>query len=193
MKKLFYFLTVAAFIFTSMNVIAQDPPKHKFVGSKTCGMCHRKAKDGNQYKAWQKGKHSKAFETLKSKKSVKIAKDMGLKNKPHEAPECLKCHASGYNVDKKMKSRRFKVEDGVQCETCHGAGGDYKSMKIMKDHKKSVANGMKDFKDAKGKIDLAKVEENCRTCHNEESPTFKDHGFDFAKRWEEIKHLIPKK
>jgi hypothetical protein len=58
-------------------------------------------------------------------------------------------------------------------------------MKVMKDHAASVAAGMTEYKDA------ADIEKQCRTCHNEESPTYKE--FDFAKRWEEIKHPIPEK
>jgi len=32
--------------------------------------------------------------------------------------------------------------------------------------------------------------ENCLTCHNKESPTFKD--FDYDKQWEKIAHPKPK-
>jgi hypothetical protein len=33
---------------------------------------------------------------------------------------------------------------------------------------------------------VAPSEENCKTCHNEKSPTFKP--FDFKARYEDIKH-----
>jgi hypothetical protein len=34
------------------------------------------------------------------------------------------------------------------------------------------------------------AEKLCKTCHNEQSPTFK--GFDFKKMWAEIAHPLPK-
>ena len=74
----------------------------------------------------------------------------------------------------------FLVEHGVQCETCHGAGSEYKSRKIMKDHDASVAAGM-----------IAPDQEFCEPCHNDRSPTFE--GFDFEKMWAEVSHPNPKK
>jgi len=76
---------------------------------------------------------------------------------------------------------KFNVSDGVQCETCHGPGSDYKSIKIMKDKKLAVENGL---------IIYDKPEQLCLNCHNEESPYFK--GFNFNEMWPKIEHSIPK-
>ena len=97
---------------------------------------------------------------------------------PEEFKNEVKSHAS-------LLGKNFKVEEGVQCESCHGAGEKYKKKSIMKDHAKSVAAGLTEFKDK------APIEKLCVTCHNKKSPTFKD--FDFEKRWAEIAHNIPKK
>ena len=48
----------------------------------------------------------------------------------------------GTNVDKALLGEKFKIEDGVQCETCHGAGSNYKSLKVMKNEKDAIANGL---------------------------------------------------
>lgn len=183
--KLLSILGLCIILLLSFSSEAFAQKQHKFVGVKTCGMCHKKAEDGEQLKKWKNGPHAKAYETLKGEKAAKVMKDKGLKGNAWEAKECLVCHASGYDVDKKLLGKKFKIEEGVQCETCHGAGEKYKSKKVMKDHAKSVAAGMVDFS-APGSI-----EKQCVTCHNEKSPTFKK--FDFAKRWEEVKHPIPKK
>lgn len=180
MKNLFTFVIMIAVL--SSITIAKDP---KFIGVKKCSMCHKSAKQGEQLKIWEASAHANAYKTLQSAESDKIAADMGIKGKAVEAVECLKCHASGYDVDQALLDKKFKIEDGVQCETCHGAGSEYKSMKVMKDHAKSVAAGMTDYT-AEGA-----AEAQCKTCHNEESPTYKP--FDFAKKWEMIAHPVPEK
>jgi hypothetical protein len=76
---------------------------------------------------------------------------------------------------------KFKVEDGVQCETCHGAGSNYKSLKVMKNRQDAIANGL---------MVHESNEKYCKSCHNSESPTFKE--FKFAEMWDKIKHPTPK-
>ena len=154
--------------------------QHSFVGVKTCGMCHKSDKDGQQLSIWENSQHSKAYETLLTEKANKIAKEKGFKTKASETEECLKCHTSGYNVDASLLGDKFKIEQGVQCETCHGAGSDYKSKKIMEDRKQSEANGLKLYENP---------EDLCITCHNAESPTMVE--FNFAESWEKIKHTKP--
>src|SRR5210317_2118601 len=70
----------------------------EYVGSDKCKMCHNKAEKGAQYTKWMEGPHSGAFETLKSDASAKIAADMGLEVEAWKAPECLKCHTTGFGA-----------------------------------------------------------------------------------------------
>jgi mono/diheme cytochrome c family protein len=143
-------------------------------------MCHKKADQGEQLKIWEESAHSKAFETLKSEEATKIAG-----GKAYEKAECLSCHTTGHGSDAALFGSKFKVEDGVQCEACHGAGSEYKSKKIMEDHAKSVAAGMTEY------ADEAAIEAQCITCHNKKSPTFK--GFKFKEMWAKIAHPVPSK
>jgi hypothetical protein len=80
--------------------------------------------------------------------------------------------------------KKYKVEDGVGCESCHGPGGDYYKKKVMK----AIYSGKQDGK-ALGLIEPD--EKTCKKCHNEESPSYKP--FDFKKRVKEIAHPVPKK
>jgi Cytochrome c554 and c-prime len=159
-----------------------ETPKHSYVGVKTCAMCHKSEKQGDQYKVWEGSKHSKAYDALKTDEANKIAKEKGFDKPAAEVPECLKCHVTAYNVDPKFLGAKFDQADGVQCEACHGPGSDYKSLKVMKDEQEAIKNGLMIYKDPK---------ELCVKCHNSESPTFK--SFDFATYWDKIKHPIPKK
>ena len=168
------------------NAQPQEKPewdKYSYIGVKKCGMCHKKDKDGNQLKVWEDSKHSKAFETLKSDEANKIAKELGHGDVAADAPACLKCHVPQFEVADARLEKDFNKEDGVQCESCHGPGSEYKSMKIMKDHQAAVENGMRDFTNKED------IKAFCETCHNDESPTFK--GFEFEKMWEKIQHPIP--
>ncbi len=155
---------------------------NKYIGVKGCSMCHKSDAKGNQFKVWGESQHAKAFTTLTSEASVKIAKEKGLKKPASESPECLTCHA--VTADTKLFEKGFDVKEGVQCESCHGAGSAYKTMPIMKDKVKSIAAGMTEYKDE------AAIEAQCITCHNEKSPTFK--GFKFKDAWAKVIHAAKK-
>lgn len=167
-----------ALLFGSTALMAQN----KYIGTKMCSMCHKTEKQGKQLDIWQKSPHANAYTTLTTAKANEIAKAKGLTKPAAEAAECLTCHAPQH--DAKNLEKSFVLKDGVQCETCHGAGSAYKTIPIMKDRAKSIAAGMTEFKDE------AAIEAKCKTCHNEKSPTFK--GFKFEEYWGKIKHPVPK-
>jgi hypothetical protein len=150
--------------------------QNKYVGVKMCKVCHQSEKQGKQFDVWQKSKHAEAMKTLSTNAAQEIAKAKGLKTSAAESKECLECHA--------ITSDAKVTPDGVQCETCHGAGSGYKTMAIMKDKAKAIKAGLAEFKDE------AAIEKLCKTCHNEKSPTNKE--FNFKEMWPKIKHPIPK-
>lgn len=111
-----------------------------------------------QHKAWSESKHARAFEVLKPEEQ----KD----------PKCLTCHVTGYRTTQQVKPEMV----GVQCEACHGPASLFIKIHPKRDKEGAQKAGM-----------IAKPDpEGCKTCHNEQSPTFK--GFDYAKMWEQIKH-----
>jgi hypothetical protein len=147
-------------IFASTTLMAQN---FKYIGAAKCKMCHNKPDKGEQFNKWAAGPHANAMSSL----SAEEAKD----------PKCLKCHSTAAAVDAKMIAT-LKPEEGVSCESCHGPGSLYKSNAVMKSQEQSIAKGL-----------IIPTEETCRTCHNEESPTFK--GFDFAEYSAKIAHPNP--
>lgn len=176
-------LFILSFLIAPVLLAATDSTatvlKHGFVGAEVCGMCHKSEKRGNQFDIWKSSKHAQAYKTLQTPEADKIAKDKGFSTAAAKTPECLKCHVSGYNVDASLLGPKFKMEDGVQCETCHGGGADYKNLSIMKDKKLAMEKGLQ----------LNDVKTFCVTCHNPESPSYKP--FDADKMWAQIKHAIP--
>jgi hypothetical protein len=169
-------------VFLGIAIVSSALAQNKYVGTKACKVCHNTEKMGKQFDVWSKTKHAQAYKTLATDKANEIAKAKGISKSAAEAPECLECHAKP--VDAKLADKNYDPKDGVQCETCHGAGSAYKNMTIMKDKAKSIAAGMTDFKDK------AAIEKWCKTCHNDKSPTFKE--FKFDEMWGKIKHPVPK-
>ncbi len=177
-------LTILFFCFClTSSTFGQDTTQYKFIGAEACGKCHKSEKQGKQLPIWKESIHAQAYVVLQTEEAAEVAKEMGYEKSPSELYECLSCHASGYDVDKIYLGKKFNIEDGVQCETCHGAGSGYKSLKIMKNRDLAAKNG------------LVKVYENteefCRNCHNPDSPTFS--GFDFEEMWAKIEHYLPVK
>jgi hypothetical protein len=168
------FLLISSFAFAE-----EEGTTFKYVGVSKCKTCHKSAAKGNQFGKWLESGHAKAFEELASEESIKIGKEMGIEN-PQTAGECLKCHVTGYDAAAELKADSFDQTEGVGCEACHGAGSEYKSMKIMKDHDAAVAAGL-----------MVPTEETCVTCHNEESPTYKE--FNYEEKLAAVAHPNPKK
>lgn len=187
MMKLFIGIMVLMFsiyAFGQEKAEKADKAEYHYVGVKACGMCHKTEKQGEQLKIWENSAHAKAFEALKSEEAAAIAKEKGLEKPASESAECLKCHVTESGVDESQLDAKYVASMGVQCESCHGPGSDYKKMSIMKDREKAIANGLHDISAEDGSA--AKL---CVTCHNEESPTFK--GFKFEEMWPKIAHPIP--
>lgn len=163
--------------------------EHQYVGVKKCTTCHKKELIGNQVAKWKESKHSKAFEGLASQKAIEYARAAGIQGSPQEADECVKCHVTAHGVAPSLLKYPLKAEDGVQCESCHGPGSDYRKKKIMSDRELAVSKGLTD-----------KPETVCVNCHNEESPAWDPKryavdgghtGFDFEQAKAKIEHPIP--
>lgn len=176
------FLSLFLFVISGTGISQEKT--FKYVGAKQCKMCHNSAKKGAQFKKWSEASHAKAYATLASEESKKIAKEKGIDD-PQKSDACLKCHLTGHGLPASSFGPKFKIEEeGVGCEACHGMGSDYKKMKVMKDIHAGKVKG-----ETLGMV--KPTEEVCKTCHNPESPTYKE--FKFAEAWKKIDHSMPKK
>ncbi len=207
MKMLFKrisLLLLALFVFflVEQGALSQEEEESstaiEFVGAAKCKVCHNKAESGEQFAVWTKGKHSQAFTLLGTPKALEVAKAMGIED-PQKSGKCLKCHSTAYffteqkvaNIAlKKDGTPRLAVEEGISCESCHGAGSMYQKKKTMEVFDASVKAGLNPH-----------PEESCVKCHNKDNPnwnpqkyTLKDGtkaGFDFAQAFEKTKHPNP--
>lgn len=181
----------------SGEVVMPDKAKDwTYVGQSQCKVCHNGAKEGSQWDKWHTMSHPKALELLKTDEAKAVGEKVGLTVPPHEAPECLKCHVTGYDPVAKAAPAKITPADGIQCESCHGPASEHmKDAKILK------------FTPAKiSEIDIMAhlvqpTAETCTACHNESSPTWKADrytlpgggttGFDYEQAWAKIAHDHP--
>jgi len=121
-------LAVAVLVGLAGLVVGSADGAPTYIGADKCKMCHK-----IQHTSWLETKHAKATEAAKASTQWKF-----------EAA-CLTCHAT--NKDEALA--------GVQCEACHGAGSDYKSIQVMKDRAKAVAAGL-----------VVPTQATCNGCHD---------------------------
>jgi len=171
LKRTLFFASLV--LFASSAMLAQN---FKYIGATKCKMCHNKPPKGEQYNVWLKGPHANAMKTLSSEESMEIAKAKGIAD-PTTDPCCIKCHSTVGHIDAKLVAS-IKVDEGVSCESCHGPGSMYKGQSVMKKRELAMKKGM-----------ILPTEEVCKTCHNEESPTYKP--FNFAEKSALIAHPDP--
>lgn len=191
-------LVVAAAMVVATGLAHAQEKKPEYIGTDQCKVCHDKKPEGAQFSVWKTMKHAHAFESLKSDAAKKIAQERGLTKPPHEAPECVKCHVTGYDPEKMAAPAKIKPEMGVQCETCHGPA------QFHVDDGKAVMFKKKTAEEVDWLANLQKIEEKlCLQCHNDESPTWNPEqftkedgtkvGFDFEQAKKIIAHPNPTK
>jgi hypothetical protein len=174
-------ILVLAVWVTAMQSPVSAGEERAFVGVAKCKTCHKSEAQGEQYPIWLESKHAKAYETLASDEAKAIAKEKGIDD-AQKADECLSCHVTGHGAAAELLGTKYAVTNGVGCESCHGAGGDYYKKKTMV----AIASGETE----RASVGLVKpTEETCTKCHNDKSPNFK--GFDFEKMVAKIAHPVP--
>ncbi len=155
-------------VFLGLGAIsAHGTPRVLGPGSCSSSNCHGAIKPlkssnvlQNEYITWSRhDRHARAYLTLQSADSKRIANNLGIGD-PSKEPRCLTCH-SIYSGQNPPNGDRFRVEDGVSCEACHGAAGDYlKSHAVTgTSHTENVANGLTDLSNLKTRATV------CLSCH----------------------------
>ena len=143
-----------------------DSNKHLGVASCATSVCHGKAKQSdesnvwlNEYRLWStEDRHARAYQTLRSKESRRIANNLGLKN-AHTAKICLDCHAD--NTVKNNRGRKFQISDGVGCEGCHGGAEQWieSHTEETATHSDNLSKGMFPTENGVARAQL------CLSCH----------------------------
>ncbi|NNC99237.1 MAG: hypothetical protein HKN85_03555 [Gammaproteobacteria bacterium] len=94
----------------------------------------------NEFRVWnEQDPHARAFQTLLTPESQKIAGKLGLES-AESADDCLHCHAA--NVPVALRGDAFQIDDGVGCEVCHGAAENYLDSHTTADHQANLRAGL---------------------------------------------------
>ena len=132
-----------------------DTQKHPvYVGARTCAACHGGKDMGHQFSKWLSSKHARAYAVLAKPEAKKIAELSGIPQEPQESPMCLGCHATGAHAEEWEKDETFFIQEGVQCEKCHGPGSEYMDADIMLDRDAAMQAGL-----------MMPTVQDCMGCH----------------------------
>ncbi len=162
---------------------AQVEEDHVYVGGRVCATCHDGPGMGHQYSKWLLLKHSRAYAVLAKPEARKIAELSGIPQEPQESTMCLGCHATAAEVEDWERDETFFIEDGVQCEKCHGPGSEYMDAETMRDPEAAMRAGLK-----------MPTEQDCMVCHNEKGSHVAVHHspkLDIKEGLKEIAHPTP--
>lgn len=179
-------------VFTSSPAEAalQAKKVNRFIGAQKCKTCHSSAETGNQFEALSKMKHAHAFEALSSEDAKKSAQAKSIED-PTKADACVKCHVTAFGVPEAEVAKSFDRSQGVQCESCHGAGEAHVKAR-MAAAQNEEPDAPKVYKALpEGEIVSNPAMTVCTTCHNKESPNYKP--FCHCKFKLQIRHLNPKR
>lgn len=148
-------------------IVERDDPKNRreLIGTTSCSasVCHGGAALGEplgEALTWRSlDPHARAYDSLLTPRSQAMARHLwGEKTKAHDAPLCLKCHV---HPDYDNARPNFRKQDGVGCESCHGAAQDW-----LKPHYRAgwnqankVSLGFADTKSLSGRAEI------CSKCH----------------------------
>jgi len=99
-----------------------DETTPRYVGVMGCAACHAGREAGYQFSRWRLTRHANAFGSLATTAGYAIARAEGVEGDPQESERCLRCHVTGNGLPESRFVKGFDRTDGVQCESCHGAG-----------------------------------------------------------------------
>jgi hypothetical protein len=111
-------ILICILILSSATISISEKKSRSYTGSGVCAECHSAESIGDQFGKWKKTPHAKAVLILKTEGGHAIATRQSISD-PSLDGKCLKCHTTGGGREPKLK------DEGVGCEACHGAGGDY--------------------------------------------------------------------
>lgn len=174
------------------DIVPRDHPSgHQFVGSATCADCH-----DEEYDIWENGvegdggPHEKATRSLE-----KNPNDDRVWVQRHYDPECMSCHATGWNPQNFYPYKSGLTDLATQghlsgngCENCHGPGSAHVEMEQAAS-KGEVDESLRAQLAKEMVVTLEEARANaCKQCHDlDNSPDFLVEG-GFDEYWPKIEH-----
>jgi hypothetical protein len=158
----------------ALNLAAKEPRQIQesggvFVGSVGCksSSCHGGAgPKRSQYFTWsQKDFHTKAYAVLLDSRSERIAESLGI-TPAQTSARCTVCHSPLQSVAPVRLTPTAHPDEGVSCESCHGAAGGWLRGHTRPDwtYNTRVGAGMRDLRNLYVRATA------CAACHQNLAP-----------------------
>ncbi|MFO7902576.1 MAG: multiheme c-type cytochrome [Planctomycetota bacterium] len=167
----------------AVPLVAQETRDPVFVGAKQCAKCHQGPGFGYQHCRFLLSGHSRAHASLAMPEAKEIARLSGIPQEPQKSPMCLGCHATGNEAEEWERDETFHMEDGVQCEKCHGPGSEYMDEAVMVDREAARAAGL-----------VIPDKDDCMNCHKVKGShvaVLQSPKFDVEEAWNRLAHPTP--
>ena len=154
MRRFIIFL--ASFLALSAALFAKDVKQTReegalFIGAVGCksSSCHGGAGEKrSQYITWSRQDfHTRAFAILLDARSARIAETVGIGEAQSNA-RCTVCHSPFQSVGPTRLASTAHADEGVSCESCHGAAGSWLRGHTRTDwnYAMRVSAGMRDLR-----------------------------------------------
>lgn len=163
MNKLIALASALLAIAMSSEAMAQQA---EYLGFRACTKCHDAQGD-----TWRTSPHAKAYDSLKpnTKADAKVKAKLDPAKDYTQDQNCIGCHVTGYGMpggfNPSASADDMKLLVGVTCESCHGAGGKYRTLHGEASDRLKSQGAMTDRKllvDAGQNFDMEKA---CARCH----------------------------
>jgi len=147
----------------------------KYTGAMSCqsSSCHGGAgPKSNQNLVWTKSDfHARAYAILTTSRSARIAESLKIASAP-ESSRCTVCHSPFQAVPPGQLAKSVHSDEGVSCESCHGAASGWIRSHTRKDftHRDRVNDGMRDLKGSYARANV------CVACHEVIDPAILEAG-----------------
>ncbi len=175
-KRVAGLLLLACWTASAAGEDADTPAKALGVVTCSGSTCHGAARPlddskvmQNEFITWHReDRHARAYRSLLGEQGQKIAKNLGLESAAN-APECLACHTN--QVPAERRGKRYKVDDGVGCEACHGAASKWLGMHVTGEASRedNLKAGMYPTEEPVARAEL------CLSCHLGTADKFATH------------------
>lgn len=178
-------LCCAFFTASPLPAAAEEENQRYYVGAQVCMKCHETMKQGNEdkrdnYTPWHLSKHTGAYAALAKPGAREIARLSGIDIDPLKSPVCLQCHATASDTESWQRDDTFHIEDGIQCEYCHGPGSDYLDAHVSGNKQTAMKAGL-----------IMPGKDDCLVCHKPLGSHAAVHNpkpFDYTRFLAAIKH-----
>ena len=163
---------------------AQAVKQPVYVGARACAQCHEGKAAGNQYSHWLAHRALEGLGLARDAGGQGDGPAVGHPRRAREGADLPRLPRHGRRRGELGAGPGFRIEDGVQCEKCHGPGSEYMDEAVMRDPEAARRAGLRRF-----------TKRDCAVCHYVKGSHVAVHRkppLDVEEAWQELAHPVPR-